>query len=359
MPHETNAPAPPAPDVSFNEQAAVAELAAANALAAQTMQGQCRAAELARTLDYDGVLSVDALETGIRFYQRRSVEALLECGKRLLLLRELAPRGEFERRVQELGFSARTAQRFMQAAHKVAQSARLHELGAKMKSASAFLELVTHDDDEDLDGLDADDLQAMSASELRAALREMRHERQAAQSLLQSKNERIQALEMRAELIARQREDERERLHLLDSLRQQSEARAQAVVGKLREDLLPAVQSLHEWQQLHGTDAGGGQELTVFMASLVARLQQEIDALRQQFHLPELHSLAQAELAGEVAQWAAPLRQTLEEGGPHADDALQLGGYALPAQGMAEGADADADAGAAIVALKPARRGGV
>lgn len=127
---------------------------------------------LAHTLGYDGSLTVGALEDEIRFYQRRSVEALLESGKRLLLLREVCPRGEFDQRVELLGFSRRTAYRFMQAATKTAKSANLALLGTQVKSASAFLELVTHDEDTLENLAEMDNIDRMSASQLREALRQ-------------------------------------------------------------------------------------------------------------------------------------------------------------------------------------------
>lgn len=131
-----------------------------------------KAMALAVQLGYQGPLSTGALEDEIRFYQKRSVEAVLECGKRLLLLREVTPRGEFDQRIELLGFSRRSAYRFMQAASKVSNSANLALLSTQVKSASAFLELVTHDDDvlENLQELD--DIDRMSASQLRAALRQ-------------------------------------------------------------------------------------------------------------------------------------------------------------------------------------------
>ncbi|MDA8449814.1 DUF3102 domain-containing protein [Acidovorax sp. GBBC 3332] len=129
-------------------------------------------AAMAQELGYVGALTVGTLEDEIRFYQRRTVEAILETGKRLLLLKQITPHGEFSQRVEILGFSERTAQRFMQAAAKTAKSAKLADLAGQVKSASAFLELVTHDDDV-LDNLkDFDDIDRMSASELRAALRQ-------------------------------------------------------------------------------------------------------------------------------------------------------------------------------------------
>lgn len=148
-----------------------AEQAVILAQQSATEQSQ-KAVALATELGYQGPLSAGALEDEIRFYQRRSVEALLECGKRLLLLKEVTPHGEFTQRVEMLGFSAPTARRFMQAASKTAKSLNLSVLSTQVKSASAFLELVTHDDDvlENLQELD--DIDRMSASQLRDALRQ-------------------------------------------------------------------------------------------------------------------------------------------------------------------------------------------
>lgn len=129
-------------------------------------------AALAHELGYEGALTVGTIEDEIRFYQRRTVEALLECGKRLLLLKKIAPHGEFRQRVEMLGFSYQTAARFMQAAAKTAKSLNLRDLSAQVKNASAFLELVTHDDDALESIKDMDDIDRMSASQLREKLRQ-------------------------------------------------------------------------------------------------------------------------------------------------------------------------------------------
>ncbi|WP_245896262.1 DUF3102 domain-containing protein [Ottowia oryzae] len=138
---------------------------------------------LAAQIGYEGAITVGTIEDEIRFYQRRSVEALLECGKRLLILKELTPHGEFVQRCELLGFADRTARRFMQAAAKTAKSANLAVLSTQVKSASAFLELVTHDDDE-LEALsDMDEIDRMSASDLREALRKQKRETDRHQSV--------------------------------------------------------------------------------------------------------------------------------------------------------------------------------
>lgn len=147
---------------------AAQEAGARNALAVV----EANAAALAQQLGYEGALTVGTLEDEIRFYQRRTVEAILETGKRLLLLKEITPHGEFTQRVELLGFSDRTARRFMQAAAKTAKSANLAVLASQVKSSSAFLELVTHDDDVLENLQDMDDIDRLSASELRERLRQ-------------------------------------------------------------------------------------------------------------------------------------------------------------------------------------------
>lgn len=147
-------------------------------------QQESAARSLAQTIGYTGTLTVEALENEIRFYQRRSVESLLEVGKRLLVLKELTPHGEFDGRVQRLGFAPRSAQRFMLAAAKTAKSANLAVLATQVKNASAFLELITHDEDTLEELREMDDVDRMSASQLRTAVRNLRGDLQARDDVL-------------------------------------------------------------------------------------------------------------------------------------------------------------------------------
>lgn len=154
------------------------------------------ATALAQQLGYDGDLSVGALEDGIRFYQRRTVEALLEVGKRMVILRGLCQFGtEFDQRVELLGFSRRTAYRFMQAAAKTAKSSKLELLSAQVKNASAFLELVTHDDDVLENLQEMDDIDRLSASQLRERLRQSEQDVKFAQEKRQKAEERADKAE--------------------------------------------------------------------------------------------------------------------------------------------------------------------
>lgn len=163
---------------------------------------QANVIALADQLGYDGSLAVGSLEDEIRFYQRRSVEALLAVGTRLILLKEQIAFGEFTERIRLLGFSKRTAQRFMQAAIKTSKSANLALLAGQIEGAGKFLELITLDDDDlaalneggTVAGLTLDDVERMSNSELKAALREARENEAATGRVLQEKNARLDQL---------------------------------------------------------------------------------------------------------------------------------------------------------------------
>lgn len=188
-------PQTPAAEPALNDQAIEVLGAKASELATLNAEQASKAVAVARQIGYEGTLTVGTLEDEIRFYQRRSVESLLEAGKRLLVLRELCQFGtEFDQRVELLGFSRRTAYRFMQAAAKVAQSSNLLAMAAQVKNASAFLELITHDE-EVLEGLqEMDDFDRMSASQLREAARELAADKTATEQLLTAKNKKIDEL---------------------------------------------------------------------------------------------------------------------------------------------------------------------
>lgn len=239
-------------------------------------QAQEAAQQLARQIGYEGTLTVGALEDEIRFYQRRSVEALLECGKRLLVLKELTPRGEFDQRIELLGFSRRSAYRFMQASIKASKSANLALLATQVKSASAFLELVTHDDDELAVLEHMDDVDRMSASQLRAALREAHADRRAMQDVLDKKNKRIDQLEREKVRIAATPPDER----LAEDLKALAIRATEAIVT-VRAGLRAGFKALLE-REMEGPDEPSTRHV---MAGYLDELEREIAILRQDFHL--------------------------------------------------------------------------
>jgi hypothetical protein len=161
-----------------------------------------RALVLAREVAYDGELTVSGLIEGIRHYQRRTVEDCLELGKRLLLMQELTPHGEWLETLSRLGFAERTARRFMGAAFKTAKSANLADMGRRVGSAGKMLELLVLDDDEagallageTVAGLKLDDVDTMTPTELRRALRDARGGLASKDRLLAEKGKKIDDL---------------------------------------------------------------------------------------------------------------------------------------------------------------------
>lgn len=121
-----------------------------------------------------------------RFYMAQSAEAMLEAGKRLILLKEHEAHGEFTHIVTEqLGLNERVARRMMQAAFKYNSP----QLESKRTTLAALgkaklFELMAEDDEElaalaeggSVAGLSLDDIDRMSTRELRVALRQERSE---------------------------------------------------------------------------------------------------------------------------------------------------------------------------------------
>ncbi|EFI60733.1 MULTISPECIES: DUF3102 domain-containing protein [Comamonas] len=284
-------PAPESKEVPANEVVIAEEFNAANQLAVMTIEANEQAMTIAKQVGYSGAVTVGALEDEIRFYQRRTVEAVLETGKRLLVLKELTPHGEFTQRVEMLGFSDRTARRFMQAALKTAKSANLAALGNQVKSASAFLELVTHDDDVLENLAEMDDIDRLSASELRTRLREAKAEKDASDKLLENKNKQIDKLEREKQRIAQMAPDE-----ALADLKTAATRIANDAVGAIQGGVRQALIKLRELPQ--------GTSQTAFAAGLLGELQAEINALREEFGLPDIASAAERELAADTQAWA-------------------------------------------------------
>lgn len=167
---------------AWNELAVIEQEASENAIA------------VARQVGYDGSLTVGALEDEIRFYQRRSVEACIELGKRLLVLKELTPHGEFAQRAELLGLAPRMAQKFMAATLKFA-NANSNSLLKASGTQSKLLELLVLDDGEisalesgeTVRGIDLDKIETMSVSELKKALREAEADKQAKDQVIKNK----------------------------------------------------------------------------------------------------------------------------------------------------------------------------
>lgn len=171
---------------------------AAQELVLMNQEASENAHVVAEQLGYEGDITVVALENEIRFYQRRTIEDCLELGKRLLILKELTLHGGFSQRLELLGISDRMAQKFMAATFKFANtnsSSLLRAAGNQTK----MLELVVLDDGEiealergeSVRGVKLDDVETMSSSELKKALRDARADAEAKDQVLAEKNRKL------------------------------------------------------------------------------------------------------------------------------------------------------------------------
>lgn len=250
---------------------------------------------VAKQLGYEGAMTVGALEDEIRFYQRRTAEACLELGKRLLILKELTGHGnssqlgtnqEFDKRVELLGFSRSSAYRFMQAAFKFSKTANLANLMDKIDSQAKLLELVTMEDDdiqqlangETVRGLSLDDIDTMTASQLKAALRESRLNYEAQGRVLEEKslaNDKLAtALNAREQRVAQKSPDQ-----IAKELRSQAVVDGFAAEHAIQHQLGATFKALIE----HSLDNGGDHKQ--FMLGLVTQIERELLKVREEFNL--------------------------------------------------------------------------
>jgi hypothetical protein len=143
-----------------------------------------------------------------RFYLTQSATAMLEAGRRLVLLKEREGHGEFRSILEtELGLSKSVAHRMMQTAVRAANVPTLGHLGKVVQSKAKLFELMVLDDDSlealgegaTVANLTLDKVERMSVRELRQALREAQSEKTANEKLLDHKNRRIDELSRRLE----------------------------------------------------------------------------------------------------------------------------------------------------------------
>ncbi|AFJ01985.1 Phage protein [Methylophaga frappieri] len=214
-------------------------------------------------IPYDRVRVIDEA----RFYLAQSAEAMLEAGKRLVLIKEHEAHGDFQRIVQDqLGMPNATARRLMQAAMKyLSPQLQSKRSALSVLGKTKLFELLAEDDEQlaSLDeggtvaGLTLDDIDRMTSRELRAALREAKEQEQAKDQVLADKNQRIDQLSTDLE-----RSQNRYQLSPPPPEEESEEIRKQAAkLGfeaehHLRVTLREALQAVLDHGQEHGIDAG-------------------------------------------------------------------------------------------------------
>lgn len=117
---------------------------------------------------------------------------------------------------------------------------------------------------------------------------EARAEKQAVEKVLQTKNQQIDKLQLVQVLPPEE---------LYYEIKKKASAVSNDALGAVRGGVRQALIAVKD-------APGEGPSKTVFMAAMVGQLQAEINALREEFNLPDVSTAADQELAAEVAQWA-------------------------------------------------------
>ncbi|WP_406707050.1 DUF3102 domain-containing protein, partial [Sodalis sp.] len=139
-----------------------------------------------------------------RFYMAQSAEAMLEAGKRLIIIKENEPHGEFINIVTDrLGLTPTTAQRLMKASVKYLSPTLQSKTPSLAFLGKTKLYELMLEDDEDLAelaeggtiaGLTLDEVDRMSVRELKAKLRDTEKSLEASRRLASEKDQKINEL---------------------------------------------------------------------------------------------------------------------------------------------------------------------
>ena len=234
----------------------------------------------------------DLIQRDISANMRRSVEACLEVGRGLAVLKTACGQAEFLSRLDVLGIDYSVSQRFIQASGKFATSRTLTKA---LNGQSKLFEMLILDDSQieelELTGqtgeLTLDDIATMSVKELRHAVREARADKEATDKLMADKNAKIDKLSRHIEKATPDQ--------VLTELQKEASGICSEAVGCVRGQLRQALIAIKN----HGDD-----DHSIFLAGLVGQVQADLTALREEFALPDISNAVEQELASQVAQWA-------------------------------------------------------
>ncbi|ECV2872382.1 DUF3102 domain-containing protein [Salmonella enterica] len=222
-----------------------------------------------------------------RFYMAQSAEAMLEAGKRLVILKENEPHGDFTRIItEELDLSDRTAQVMMKASIKYL-SPKLESKAqtfAGLGKAKLF-ELMAEDDEElaelaeggTVAGLSLDDIDRMSVRELRKALRESKEDLTASRKLNAEKSQEINELK---ETHFKSIDPDEAINRVISDFTERHEAVLRTFIGALPDF----------FQRLEDDYNNRGISHMGLMAGLLHDIEREIASVRAQFDIPELNT---------------------------------------------------------------------
>lgn len=275
---------------------------AINALAVAHSEAEAHARDVARQMGYmlpADSTDPDLIQRDIAANMRRSVESCLEVGKGLAVLKAACGHGNFISRLEVLGLERNVAARFISAAMKFSNAPTSAHLSKAIGTQSKLFELLVLDDAQaqeliesgETDGITLDDIERMGVRELRAALREARSEASAKDARRAALIERNEMLATAAERIRRETPDEVEKQIHAEAAEILAEVLGM-VNGRLRNAL----------EVLNSSSVARDD---IFMAAMLGQVGAAVNALRDDFDLPDLSDARDAQLAADVAKWAA------------------------------------------------------
>lgn len=275
----------PSASVELNNLPQLAQ--AANQLAVMHEERQATVRAVAAQLGYQlpaDCTDPDLIQRDIAANMRRSVEACLEVGRGLRVLKEACEHGQFIARLDGLGIDRKVAAKFMQSAAKFANVSSTRHLVDAIGNQTKLFEMLVLDDEQieelELTGqtgeLKLDDIATMSVKELRTKLREARDNAEAQSRLLADKNTKID--ELAAKLTTR-------KTHVKtpppdvegEAIRKEASVFAFEAESVVRGKLRAAFQALTEHTEKHGMPHDD------FMAGLLGQMELAVRQLRSEF----------------------------------------------------------------------------
>lgn len=199
-------------DIPMNEALLSEDFSAANQLALATAQQASAVRAVALQMGYQlpaDCTDPDLIQRDISANMRRSVEACLEVGKGLRVLKEACAHGNFMARLDVLNIDDGVARKFMHAATKFSKRSSTTVLKA-INSQTKLFEMLVLDDDQmdelELSGqtgeLHLDDVATMSVKELRTKLRQERVEKQRLKAVADELNAESVQLKLKGKVVA-------------------------------------------------------------------------------------------------------------------------------------------------------------
>ncbi len=222
----------------------------------------------------------DLIQRDIAANMRRSVEACLEVGRGLRVLKEMCGHGNFIDRLDALNLEDRVARRFMESATRFASLGNNPAMAKAIGNQTKLFEMLVLDDEEiqelELTGqtgeLSLDDVATMSVKELRKALRDAREDKTAQGRVMADKDAKIN--ELSTQLAKKPVVEVKPLDEQLQELRLEATAKAGAAEAAISGALYPAIHLLMQHE---------GADQRVFAAGLLAQVEQALLEIRAEY----------------------------------------------------------------------------